>query len=181
MRKLNLRERIMGLLIVISVPTVYLTMISNKQAQAIAELSSSVQDQTSKVDENQKTLQNLLLKASTAKKAMNSNDDVKRYLEVNQNMSNLLRKLGADEQNRGMILKNISIEDSKKTNNFYQSSMKVEVESSFVALGNFLGALGDNETLIDVKSVVLNRIDTDLKRCTAVIEVKGYFNEGPKL
>ena len=96
-------------------------------------------------------------------------------------MSNLLRKLGADEEERGMILKSIAVEQNKKVSNFYQTTMKVEVESSFVALGNFLGALSDSETLIDVKNVSLNRIDSDLKRCTAVIEVHGYFNEGPKL
>jgi Tfp pilus assembly protein PilO len=181
MKKLNKRERIMGAMIAVCVPLVYLSVVYTSQAEKIQTLQTSLQTESSKLQSQEAILTDLTAKAILAKKASDSNDEIKRYLETNRYMSNLLRKLGADEQERGMILKNIAVQDNKKLNNFYQSTMKVEVESSFVALGNFLGALSDTETLIDVKTVVLNRIDSDLKRCTAVIEVNGYFNEGPKL
>lgn len=181
MKKLNNRERILCLVILVCLPLAYFSVVYEQQATKIETLKASIQTEKTKLEEREKTVQELTTKALLAQKSTNSSEEVKRYLEANRHMSNLLRKLGADEQERGMILKHIAVEQNKKLSNFFQTTMKVEVESSFVALGNFLGALSDTETLIDVKTVTLNRIDSDLKRCTAVIEVNGYFNEGPKL
>ncbi len=181
MKKMNKREKILGSAILVCLPLVYLMVVSPQQSLKIVELTTSVQSATTALQASESTLAGMMTKVVASQKTLDSNDEVKRYLEANRHMSNLLRKLGADEQERGMILKNITVDQNKKLNNFYQTTMKVEVESSFVALGNFLGALSDTETLIDVKTVSLNRIDSDLKRCTAVIEVHGYFNEGPKL
>ena len=181
MKKMNKRERILSCTIMLCLPLVYFTVLSPQQANKITELNASVQNTSTQLQASETKLSGLMTQVAASKKSLNTNDEVKRYLEANRHMSNLLRKLGANEEEHGMILKNITVDQNKKMNNFYQTTMKVEVESSFVALGNFLGALSDTETLIDVKTVMLNRIDSDLKRCTAVIEVNGYFNEGPKL
>ena len=181
MKKFNKRERILSSAILVCLPLVYLAVVAPQQARQVSGLNISVQTATTQLQESQANLAGLMTQVATSKKSLDTNDEVKRYLEANRHMSNLLRKLGANEEEHGMILKNITVDQNKKMNNFYQTTMKVEVESSFVALGNFLGALSDTETLIDVKTVMLNRIDSDLKRCTAVIEVNGYFNEGPKL
>lgn len=181
MKKMNRRERILSIFILVSLPLAYSTVVYSQQSKKITELTATVQAERTKLATSEQSMLELTNKAALATKSLNSNDEVKRYLDTNRYMSSLLRKLGADEQERGMILKTIAVEQNKKLNNFYQTTMKVEVESSFVALGNFLGALSDTETLIDVKTVTLNRIDSDLKRCTAIIEVDGYFNEGPKL
>lgn len=181
MKKMNLRERIMSVTILVVVPIAYYSVVYKHQTEKETTLSKSVLEEETKLQAKVTTLADLQVKAEAARKTLDSNEDIKRYLDANKYMSNLLRKLGADQEDHGLNLKNISIEDHKKENNFYKSSMKVEVEASFVALGNFLGKLSDSETLIDVKSVELNRIDTDLKRCTATIVLHGYYNEGPKL
>lgn len=181
MKKMNMRERIMTAAVLVAVPCAYFSMVSQKQSNEILTTQAAVATTQQALQTSQATLVELELKAAVAQKSLNANDEVKRYLESNKYMSNLLRKLGADEEDNGLFLKDITIENNNKENNFYRSAMKVQVESTFVALGNFLGKLSDSETLIDVKSVELNRIDSDLKRCTATIQLQGYFNEGPKL
>lgn len=181
MRRLNKREQIMGAIIAFAVPLSYYSFVHQQQSAQISQIRSSVDTENTKLDQKQSELQTLILKAAASKKISSTGDEVTRYLEANKHMSNILRKLGADEQDHGMVVKNITVQKNEKVNNLYQSTMRVEVESSFVALGNFLGALNETDSLVDVKTVTLNRIDTDLKRCTATIEVNGYFNEGPKL
>src|SRR3954471_18334442 len=102
MRKLNKRERIMGAIIAVAIPLSYWSFVNHQQAAKISEIKASLDSENTKLDTRQSELQTLLIKAAASKKASGDNNEVARYLDANRHMSNILRKLGADEQPHGM-------------------------------------------------------------------------------
>ena len=94
-----------------------------------------------------------------------------RNIEASSNYANELKA----KVETGSSFKELT--ENNKTLEYVPSDKK-KLSSSFISLGKFLEALNDSQLLVEVKSMKLTRIDNDLKRCKAQIEVLGYYKRG---
>jgi len=174
--KLSQRERILAGGITLSLVVATYNLGYKSQQKEIASLQETLQVQETELQKKQETLRDLQTKSAVLERANQNEKQLGKYIEASKYMSNLLRQLGAEEGRADIHLRQIDIKETTKVNNLYRSSLQLEVESSFLALGRFLASLEKSDLLIEVKSLQLNRIDSELKRCQATIEVQGYFN-----
>jgi Tfp pilus assembly protein PilO len=183
--KINLkpRERILVAAVIAVASVLSFGLGNEKQVQKIKTIESDLSTKNEELNKKQIELTDLQAKAETIQRALSGKWNLKKYLESSKYMAELLKELGAKEgvDKYDFHLKSLTIKGTEKVNSFNRTTFNLEIESNFIELGKYLAALEKSELLVQVQSVKLTRIDNDLKRCVAIIEVHGYHNYEVKL
>ncbi len=177
MKKITFTNRERAIMAVMMVTLLLVTYVFGLKKQQLEQ--SSLKEQLTKEEaalRERKNMADELSKQSAAQSSNPTADSHRKYLEASRYFSTLLKKLGADETSDKFQVKNIDVSEYTKVKNLYRSTIKLEVETSFIDLGNFLNTLGQADVLLDIRNIKLTRIDNDLKRCIASIEVYGYYD-----
>lgn len=173
------RERILIGLTTVGLCALTYGMGYQKQVKEVANLESQLASQKAEVEKKQNSLKDLETQNEALNKILNGKSQLKKYIETSRYMAELLRQLGARDtyKNSNLNLRSINIKETAKVSNFSRSTFQLEIESSFIELGRYLASLEASDLLVEVQSVKLSRIDNELKRCIANIEVHGYHNK----
>ncbi|MCB0420782.1 MAG: type 4a pilus biogenesis protein PilO [Bdellovibrionales bacterium] len=172
---LSTRERILAGAVIVSLMFGFYKFWFSKQMNEIDRLSREIETIKRTVQTDQQLLQQL--HAQSVQNLQKSGKDSRylKYIEASRYLSSLIERLGADKSNQGISLVKMSVSERTKVNDFSKNSFALEIESSFVALGKFLGTIEQSKMLLEVNSVHITRIDNEMKRCVATVEVDGYY------
>lgn len=172
---LSMRERLLSGAVILSLMVAFYKFWFSKQVVEIDRLKSEAITIEKSMQIEKRVLQDL--HAASVRAIQNKKQDQRyiKYLEASRYLSTLIEKLGAEPDTKGIELLKMNVADRKTVNEFQKNTFQIEIESSFVALGKFLGTIDASKLLLEVKSVRLSRIDQELKRCKAVVEVDGYY------
>lgn len=173
------RERILVGLTIVGLCVLTYTMGYQKQLKEAASLQSQLATQIMDVEKKQNSLKDLEEQNEALNRILSSKSQFRKYIETSKYMAELLRQLGARDtyKDSNLNLRSINIKETAKISNFSRSTFQLEIESSFIELGRYLASLEASDLLVEVQSVKLFRIDNELKRCIANIEVHGYHNK----
>lgn len=177
--RMNRRERILCALMTLSLVIGFYRIGIKTQANKISGLHAQMATAQEAIKRKNEIISDLHKESVATLNARGSDQVYLNYLQQNQYLSNLLDNLGANTPEHQIQLKSIDVQSHDKANGMNRSRFKLQIESSFVSLGQFLEKLAEKPLLLEVKSVELDRIDGDLKRCQATIEVDGYYKGGP--
>ncbi len=175
---LSLRERVLFIVILLIFLLAFNKLWIDRQDKKIVALLSQIKSKKSQIQKSNKLMQELHAKSVDSISSTKKKPQYEKYLEANRYLSNLIRNLGTESRGGDIHLQRMYIDGHKKVSDFFRSSFKLDVEVSFKSLGEFLGEIGGSKLLIEVKSIKLTRIDKELKRCNATIEIYGYYQAG---
>lgn len=176
--RMNRRERILCAAMTLSLVVGFYKLGIRSQAASINSLHAQIATAQDSIKRKTEVVRQLHNESVSTLNARSTDQTYLNYLQQNQYLSNLLDNLGAKSSGE-IQLKSIDVQSHDKTNGLNRSRFKLRIESSFVSLGQFLEKLAEKPLLLEVRSVELDRIDGDLKRCEATIEVDGYYKGGP--
>jgi hypothetical protein len=98
-----------------------------------------------------------------------------KYLKSNDRFSKIMAQLG--ESDDGFVVNRIAAESTTKAGAYTKTLLSMEIEAAFLSIGQFLEKLEDSPMLVEVESIEINRVATDLKLCNAKIKLFSYVAE----
>ena len=90
----------------------------------------------------------------------------------NYNFTDFLRDLSSQERN--LRVNEIKSVKQQVVGIYLKTYYAMEVETSFLDLGQFIERLEKSNHIVEISNVTVRRIDKDLRRCTATIELAGF-------
>lgn len=169
MKKRSQKEQILIVAgLVISTVFFYASFYSKKSAK-VSELQREEVALREKIKQSQNVLAQLqkipMGDVATSSEAVKS-------LESNTNFAKLLRTMSGD--GHVFTVNRLSVAKQEDLKMYHKTLFILEIETPFLNLGKFIDTLEHSELLLEVKSLEVNRIARELKKCTAKIELYGY-------
>jgi hypothetical protein len=97
------------------------------------------------------------------------------YYQENIGLSSLVRKISSKDAPEGAFhVTKITSEKLEKINDYEKTSLSLEVEAPFNAIGGFLEDLEKSRLLTRVEGVEITRLDKELRLCHAKISLHSF-------
>lgn len=101
-------------------------------------------------------------------------DEMDKYVLTNDRLSSVINGIVASSRSEALALTKLSLEDQSLESGYKKMLYSVDAEASFIDIGKFLEKLEDAPLLTEIKSININRIDNEMKRCQAHIRLYSY-------
>lgn len=170
----NKRERILVLTAMGAVLFAFLKLWYLKERVEVSALEQTQQQLSSRQRTAREIIGQARARAPAASDTVVSASDL---LSADKNIAQLLESIGGVPQQFGLRINRIASEGEAIIEGIKAVSFKIDVEASFLAVGQFIDFLEELKYLIHVDSVEVLRITDDLKRCTAQIHLASFTKE----
>lgn len=100
-----------------------------------------------------------------------------RYVLANDHFSSVITGIVSNAKGDAFKLSKLTLEEQATDNGYKKMLYALDAEASFVEIGKFLENLEDAPLLTEVQSIVINRIDNEMKRCQAHIKLYSYVRQ----
>ena len=133
----------------------------------LTNLINQVSMQQKNLLQIQKSKKNISLKSSLK-------SQLEKHLSSSRYFSNLIAELSFEKNPEKFKIQKIQVEKSTKFDGYTKNKIKLEIQSSFIGLGEFLEELENSKYLVEVNSIKLTKLDDDLLKCTSIVKVNSY-------
>lgn len=179
--KFSKRERILCLVTVVAMFFGYSKWVVAKKRASIRAMDINIQTLESSSRDLKTMMAAIQQKRSLASAPVDAaeSDALPQYLTNSASLSNLIRQLTNEDPAHKYNVKSIvgrpaAIEKGAESKPYELISYEVKLETSFLSVGHFIERLEESKFVLDVVSVEVQRIESDLKRCTATIRLNSY-------
>lgn len=100
--------------------------------------------------------------------------EIQKYVNTNAKFSAVLNSLAESEPGSSAVISKIFADKQADYKGFTQTKLELQMEASFLSVGQFLERLENSDLLLEVESVEVHREPDDLKKCTAKIKLSSY-------
>lgn len=175
LRPLNKREKILAGLVGAALFILSINGFIKFRLNQIRELDQSIANEQQQLDANRAIFEKLSSR-KLASASFDSSIDLKSYVDGNSRLGNILSNISEMEHDQKLFkLTKISSENKESAPGVEKILFSMEIETSFLGLGTFLEKLENSKYLSRVESVTVNRVGTDLKKCSATVKFYSYI------
>ena len=103
--------------------------------------------------------------------------NLNKSLESNDNFTAFLKVLKSD--GIAFTINKLAVIKQDELKKYYKTLFVLELDTSFLTLGQFIDKLEHSDLLLEVQSLDVSRIGRELKKCTVKIEFYGYVMRKP--
>lgn len=175
MRALNQREKILAAMVGVCLFVGFIKFFIVDRLKLIQETESQIVQEQQSLEANRAIYESLATRKLASVSSNVSNIDIKGYTEGNSRLGNILGSITDMEQDQRLFKITKLSSDKKEEGKGYERILfSLEIETSFLGLGTFLEKLENSKYLSRVESVSVNRLGTDLKKCSATVRFYTY-------
>ncbi len=100
----------------------------------------------------------------------NIGTNTKDLLSLSRHLGDVLHRLVSEDKK--LLVNTIQIVKTEKQKEFRDVQLGLELEGSFKSIGSFVERLEDSSVLSEVSKIDVARINSDLERCIAKVNIK---------
>ncbi len=176
LRALNNREKILAAMVGFCLCVGGGKFLIADRLKALSEAEIALQEQQRQLDSNREIYERLSSRKLASVSSSTADADLNGYVDGNSRLGNLLNSISDMEQDQRLFKITKLTSDKKELGKGYERILfSLELETSFLGLGTFLEKLENSKYLSRVESVSVNRLGSDLKRCSATIKFYSYI------
>jgi hypothetical protein len=149
----------------------FLTSFYGPRSREVAQFQNDLKQLNTNIALHQAQVASLA-PAATPNQTTAPSAPIQRYLAMNDRFSDLITRLNGDGRN--FRVNRLSMDKQENKGAFSKSTFSLEIETSFLNLGQFIENLEKSDFLIEISSVEVNRINQELRKCTAKIQLNSY-------
>ena len=146
----------------------------SKNRAILDGLSRSITSEKTALAQNKARYAELASRNPAALTGVGSHESLDKYDRSNRSLANVVDTLAKGDGKSPFAVNKIVTEKQESLDGYTKTLFSLDVDASFLAIGGFLEGLDHSLLLAEVRSVDISRISSELKRCSAKIELESY-------
>ena len=167
--RLSVREMAITSCVLILGTLVYFAAFYGPKSKVVAQQREEVKKLAAELALHQSQIARL---APVRTDAKGPTVPLQKYLAMNERFSDLITRLNGD--GKVYRVNRLAMEKQEIKASFSKNTFNLEIETSFLKLGQFIEALEKSDFLLEINSVDVLRVDRELRKCTARIQLNSY-------